>query len=91
LSRFLVALRVKVLEKLIEVYGGYFLEAPNFGQNAVNPCVETFDVVAHGGLAHANASRFALALNLNVSLRQEAASSLVRMPRVSSWDIPALR
>jgi hypothetical protein len=80
-----------VLEELFEVYRGYFLKALNFGQNAVNPCVKSFNVVAHGGLAHANASRFALALNLNVSLRQEAASSLVRMPRISSWDIPALR
>ena len=33
---------------------------------------------------HANASRFAFSLNLNVSLRQEAASSLVKIPRVSS-------
>ena len=80
-----------MLEELIEVYRACFLKAPNFGQNAVHTCVETFDVWAHVGLAHANASRFALALNLNVSLRQEAASSLVRMPRVSSWDIPALR
>jgi hypothetical protein len=44
LGRFLVALRVKVLEKLFEVYRGYFLEALDFGQNAVHACVETFDV-----------------------------------------------
>jgi hypothetical protein len=40
----LVALRIEVLEELFEVYRGYFLEALDFGQNAVHACVETFDV-----------------------------------------------
>ena len=52
LSRFLVELRVKVLEELIEAYRACFLKSFNFGQNAVNPCVKSFDVVAHDGLAH---------------------------------------
>ena len=42
-----------MLKELLEVYGGYFLKALDFGQNAVHTCVETFDVWAHVGLAHA--------------------------------------
>ena len=48
-----------MLEELFEVYRGYFLEALNFGQNAVHACVETFDVWAHVGLAHDVALFFA--------------------------------
>ena len=53
LSRFLVSLRVKVLEKLFEAYRACFLKAFNFGQDAVNSCVETLDVGGHPCLAHA--------------------------------------
>jgi hypothetical protein len=39
LSRFLVALRVKVLEELFEVYRGYFLEALNFVKTQSTPAL----------------------------------------------------
>ena len=41
-----------MLEKLLEVYRGYFLKALDFGNDAVHACVETFDVVAHFSFAH---------------------------------------
>ena len=67
-----------MLEELFEVYRGYFLKALDFGQNAVNPCVETFDVVAHFGLAHFFAKLPLIERSGHVALVSATASRQVR-------------
>ena len=66
-----------MLEELFEAYRGYFLEALDFGQNAVNPCVEPFDVVAHFGLAHAGWQRTVCRLAKSFSASARVSGTLI--------------
>jgi len=66
-----------VLKELFEVYRGYFLEALDFGQNAVNTCVEPFDVVTHDGLAHAGWQRTVCRLAKSFSASARVSGTLI--------------
>ena len=83
LSRFLVSLRVKVLQELFEAQGALLLKSLDFGQNAVNSCVESFDVVAHFGLAHTGLLVkifFRLTINCSASTRVSGTLIIERRP-----------